>query len=119
MDAKIGLGVADARVRVSEGRRETTADAAGRFAFVGLTRRSVVLRVNAPGYRPFAVSLALGTASEEFLVPVEPERPRVAETVTVTVTESTGYASRSRSTPSATSTTATGSPSSTATSSSR
>jgi len=40
--------------------------------------------VNAPGYRPFAVSLALGTASEEFLVPIDRERPRVAETVTVT-----------------------------------
>jgi hypothetical protein len=84
VDAKSGEGVGAARVRVSDGRRETAADPDGRFAFVGLTRRAVVLRVNAPGYRPFAVSLALGTASEEFLVPIERERPRVAETVTVT-----------------------------------
>jgi hypothetical protein len=84
VDAKSGEGVGDARVRVSDGRRETTADADGRFAFVGLTRRSVVLRVSAPGYRTFAASLALGTASEEFRVPLERERPRVAESVTVT-----------------------------------
>jgi hypothetical protein len=84
VDAKTGEGVADAPVWVSDGRREAIADASGRFAFVGLTRRSVELRVSAQGYRPFAASLALGTASEEFLVPVDRENPRVAETVTVT-----------------------------------
>ena len=84
VDAKSAESVAAARIRVSDGHRETTADSEGRFAFVGLTKRSVVLRVNAPGYRPFAASLALGTASEEFRVPLERERPRVAASVTVT-----------------------------------
>jgi hypothetical protein len=84
VDAKSGEGVAAARVRVSDGQRETTTDPEGRFAFVGLAKRSVVLRVSAPGYRLFASSLALGTAPAEFLVPLERERPRVAESVTVT-----------------------------------
>jgi hypothetical protein len=84
VDEKSGEGVAGARVSVSDGRRETTADAEGRFGFVGLAKRSLVLRVSAPGYRSFAQRLALGTASEEFLIPLERERPRVAESVTVT-----------------------------------
>ncbi len=84
VDARTGQDVPDARVRVSDGRRETTTDPEGRFAFVGLARRSVVLRVSAPGYRPFAVALALGTAPREFLVPLEREPPRHAESVTVT-----------------------------------
>ena len=84
VDAATGEGIPDARVRVSDGQRETTADAEGRFAFVGLERRSVTLRVSAPGYRPFTVRLALGTASEEFPVPLEREPPRLAESVTVT-----------------------------------
>ena len=84
VDARTGEGVPDARVRVSDGRRETTVDAEGRFAFVGLERRSLTLRVSAPGYRPFTVRLALGTASAEFAVPLEREPPRLAESVTVT-----------------------------------
>jgi hypothetical protein len=76
--------VGGARVRESDGRRETTCDHDGRFAFSGLARRLLVLRVDAAGYRPSAVSLAPGTAPEEVLVPVEPDRPRVAETLTVT-----------------------------------
>jgi hypothetical protein len=84
VDARTGGGVPDARVRVSDGRREATVDAEGRFAFVGLERRSVTLRVSAPGYRPFTVRLALGTASQEFPVPLEREPPRLAESVTVT-----------------------------------
>ena len=84
VDARTDEAVAGARVRVSEGRRETTADADGRFAFVGLEKRSVTLRVSAPGYRPFAVRLALGTAPLEFAVPLEREAPRLTESVTVT-----------------------------------
>ena len=84
VDARTGDGVADARVRVSDGRRETATDAGGRFAFVGLERRSVVLRVNATGYRPFTAQLALGTAPAEFSVPLDPEPPRLTESVTVT-----------------------------------
>ncbi len=83
VDARTGDGLPHARVRVSDGRRETTADADGRFAFVGLERRAITLRVSAPGYRDFAVRLALGTASEEFRVPLEREPPRLAESVTV------------------------------------
>ena len=84
MDARTGEGLPDARVRVSDGRREATADAEGRFAFVGLARRSITLRVSAPGYRELVAHLALGTASEEFRVPLEREPPRLAESVTVT-----------------------------------
>ena len=84
VDARTDEAVAGARVRVSEGGRETTADADGRFAFVGLEKRSVTLRVSAPGYRPFAVRLALGTASLEFAVPLAREAPRLTESVTVT-----------------------------------
>ncbi len=84
VDARTGQGVPGARVRVSDGRRETTADPEGRFVFVGLAKRSVVLRVSAPGYRPFAVQLALGTEPREFLVPLEREPPRHTESVTVT-----------------------------------
>jgi hypothetical protein len=84
VDARTGQGIADALVRVSEGRREATTDAEGRFAFVGLQRRSVGLRVTAAGYEPFAARLALGTASSEFRVPLEPAPPRHSESVTVT-----------------------------------
>jgi hypothetical protein len=84
VDARTGEGIAEARVRLSEGRREAAADADGRFAFVGLQKRSVTLRVSAPGYRPFAGRLALGTASLEFRVPLEREPPRLAESVSVT-----------------------------------
>jgi hypothetical protein len=84
VDARTGEGVPGARVRVSDGRRETTTADDGRFAFVGLARRSVVLRVSAPGFRSFAAALALGTASDEFEVPLEPAPPRVEEAVTVT-----------------------------------
>ena len=84
VDARTGEGLADARVRVSDGRREATADAEGRFAFVGIARRSITLRASAPGYRELVAHLALGTASEEFQVPLEREPPRLAESVTVT-----------------------------------
>ena len=84
VDARTGEGIPDARVRVSDGQRETTGDPEGRFAFVGLESRSLTLRVSAAGYRPFTVRLALGTASEEFAVPLEREPPRLAESVTVT-----------------------------------
>jgi hypothetical protein len=83
VDARTGEGVPEALVRVSEGRREAPADAEGRFAFVGLEERSVVLRVSAPGYRAFSARLALGTASEEFRVPLEREPPRLTAVVTV------------------------------------
>ena len=84
VDARTGEGLADARVRVSDGRREATADTEGRFAFVGIARRSITLRASAPGYRELVAHLALGTASEEFQVPLEREPPRLAESVTVT-----------------------------------
>ena len=84
VDARTGESVPGARVRVSDGRRETTADVEGRFVFVGLERRSLTLRVNATGYLSLAVRLALGTASREFEVPLEREPPRIAESVTVT-----------------------------------
>jgi hypothetical protein len=84
VDARTGEGLPDARVRVSEGQRETTVDSDGRFAFVGLEGRSLTLRVSAAGYRPFTVRLALGTASVEFAVPLEREPPRLVESVTVT-----------------------------------
>jgi len=84
VDARSGEGVPDARVRLSEGRREATADNEGRFAFVGLEDRSVVLRVDAPGFRPFAARMALGTQTPpEFEVPLERERPRITAAVTV------------------------------------
>ncbi len=84
MNARSGEAVPGAVVRVSEGERETVADDDGRFAFVGLERRSVRLRASAPGFRTFAASLALGTAPGEFTVPLEPAPPRLEEAVTVT-----------------------------------
>jgi hypothetical protein len=84
VNARSGEAVPGALVRVSEGKRETVADDDGRFAFVGLERRSVHLRASAPGFRTFAANLSLGTAPGEFTVPLEPAPPRLEEAVTVT-----------------------------------
>jgi hypothetical protein len=85
VDAGSGDAVAGARVRLADLPRETPTDSAGRFAIGGLTARAVVLRVSAAGYRPSDVALTVGAPSDEILVPVERERPRVEETLTVTV----------------------------------
>ncbi len=84
VDARTAQPVPFAHVRVSAGRRETTSGPDGRFAIAGLLAGGLQLRVSAPGYREFVVRMALGEAPAEFPVALEPEPPRITESVTVT-----------------------------------
>lgn len=82
VDAQTREPVAGARVSASGG-HATVAGDDGRFG-LALERGHAVLRVAAPGYRSFAVSLAIGARPAEFVVPLERAPPRLEESLTVT-----------------------------------